>query len=164
MGRADAHRLTQQVFDNTRSTLRALVGQMNPSFKKVRCSSPTGQRSPTFQKLSLYCPLFDFSDPTKNVKEKEIKRQTLLEVVDYVATANTKFSENAIQKAVRMVSANVFRTLRLIASPETETKLIVFVLPFLLHPSKTIIQTSSGLFIIQSLHEYRALHRCMHEA
>ncbi|CAN7035528.1 unnamed protein product [Brassica rapa subsp. trilocularis] len=112
----------------------------------------------------LYCPLLDFSDPTKNVKEKEIKRQTLLEVVDYVATANTKFSENAIQKAVRMVSANVFRTLRLIASPETETKLIVFVLPFLLHPSKTIIQTSSGLFIIQSLHEYRALHRCMHEA
>ncbi|KAJ4904532.1 Serine/threonine protein phosphatase 2A 57 kDa regulatory subunit B' theta isoform [Raphanus sativus] len=51
------------------------------------------------------------TDPTKDVKKKEIKRQTLLEVVDYVATANTKFSENVIQEAVRMVSANVLRTL-----------------------------------------------------
>lgn len=110
----------------------------------------------------------------------------MLEVVDYVATANTKFSENAIQEAVRMVSANVFRTLnpqprenkvindlnleveehsmdptsfkKLIASPETEKKLIVYVLPFLLHPSKIIIQTSSGLFIIQSLHEILELY------
>ncbi|KAH0921418.1 hypothetical protein HID58_021436 [Brassica napus] len=46
-----------------------------------------------------------------NVKEKEIKRQTLLELVDYVATANGKFSESVIQEAVRMVSVNIFRTL-----------------------------------------------------
>ena len=71
----------------------------------------TGKQTLFPKKLVLYCPLFDFTDPTENVKEKEIKRQTLLEVVDYVATSNTKLSENAIQKAVRMVSANVFRTL-----------------------------------------------------
>ena len=148
-------------FRNLWNWIRCLGFCLVATFKDV----PNTEKQTLFLKrLSLYCPLLDFSDPTKNVKEKEIKRQTLLEVVDYVATLNTKFSENAIQKAVVMVSANVFRTLRLIASPETETKLIVFVLPFLLHPSKTIIQASSGLFIIQSLHEYRALHRCMHEA
>ncbi|KAJ0256921.1 Serine/threonine protein phosphatase 2A 57 kDa regulatory subunit B' theta isoform [Hirschfeldia incana] len=79
-----------------------------PSFKDV----PNAEKPNLFlKKLSLCCVLFDFSDPTKNVKEKEIKRQTLLELVDYVATANGKFSESVIQEAVRMVSVNIFRTL-----------------------------------------------------
>ncbi|CAH8391623.1 unnamed protein product [Eruca vesicaria subsp. sativa] len=79
-----------------------------PSFKDV----PNAEKPNLFlRKLTLCCVLFDFSDPTKNVKEKEIKRQTLLELVDYVATANGKFSETVIQEAVRMVSVNIFRTL-----------------------------------------------------
>ncbi|XP_013585948.1 PREDICTED: serine/threonine protein phosphatase 2A 57 kDa regulatory subunit B' theta isoform [Brassica oleracea var. oleracea] len=79
-----------------------------PSFKDV----PNAEKQTLFlKKLSLCCVLFDFSDPSKNVKEKEIKRQTLLELVDYVATANGKFSETVIQEAVRMVSVNIFRTL-----------------------------------------------------
>ncbi|KAJ4915663.1 Serine/threonine protein phosphatase 2A 57 kDa regulatory subunit B' theta isoform [Raphanus sativus] len=79
-----------------------------PSFKDV----PNAEKPNLFlRKLSLCCVLFDFSDPTKCVKEKEIKRQTLLELVDYVATANGKFSEAVIQEAVRMVSVNIFRTL-----------------------------------------------------
>ncbi|CAN7020425.1 hypothetical protein IGI04_021956 [Brassica rapa subsp. trilocularis] len=79
-----------------------------PSFKDV----PNAEKQTLFlKKLSLCCVLFDFTDPSKNVKEKEIKRQTLLELVDYVATANGKFSESVIQEAVRMVSVNIFRTL-----------------------------------------------------
>ncbi|CAN6885126.1 unnamed protein product [Brassica oleracea] len=79
-----------------------------PSFKDV----PNAEKQTLFlKKLSLCYVLFDFSDPSKNVKEKEIKRQTLLELVDYVATANGKFSETVIQEAVRMVSVNIFRTL-----------------------------------------------------
>ncbi|CAN8312142.1 unnamed protein product [Cochlearia groenlandica] len=79
-----------------------------PSFKDV----PQAEKQNLFlRKLGLCCVVFDFSDPTKNVKEKEIKRQTLLELVDYVASANGKFSENVIQEAVRMVSVNMFRTL-----------------------------------------------------
>lgn len=128
-----------------------------PSFKDV----PNPEKQNLFmKKLSLCCVVFDFSDPTKNLKEKEVKRQILLELVDYVASANGKFSETVIQEVVRMVSVNVFRTLnpqprekkvidaldleeeepsmdpawphlqlvyelllRLIASPETDTKL-----------------------------------------
>ncbi|CAL9214843.1 unnamed protein product [Arabidopsis halleri] len=128
-----------------------------PGFKDV----PNAEKQNLFvKKLNLCCVPFDFSDPTKNVKEKEIKRQTLLELVDYVASPNGKFSETVIQEVVRMVSVNIFRTLnpqprenkvidaldveeeepsmdptwphlqlvyeillRLIASPETDTKL-----------------------------------------
>ncbi|KAJ0230599.1 hypothetical protein HA466_0307020 [Hirschfeldia incana] len=79
-----------------------------PSFKDV----PNAEKQSLFiKKLNLCRVVFDFTDPTKNIKEKDIKRQTLLELVDYVNTANGKFSEASIQEVVRMVSANVFRTL-----------------------------------------------------
>ncbi|TMW90883.1 hypothetical protein EJD97_015079 [Solanum chilense] len=61
------------------------------------------------KKLNLCCVLFDFSDPTKNTKEKEIKRQTLVELVDYVTSANGKFTETVMQEVIKMVSTNLFR-------------------------------------------------------
>ncbi|XP_020265508.1 serine/threonine protein phosphatase 2A 59 kDa regulatory subunit B' gamma isoform-like, partial [Asparagus officinalis] len=64
------------------------------------------------KKLALCSLVFDFSDPAKNLKEKEIKRQTLLELVDYVTTTNsTKLAEPAMHAAVEMVAANLFRSL-----------------------------------------------------
>jgi serine/threonine-protein phosphatase 2A regulatory subunit B' len=62
---------------------------------------------------------FDFTDPTKNIKEKEIKRQTLVELVDYIALATGKFSEASMQEITKMVSANLFRTL---STPPRENK------------------------------------------
>ncbi|KAF2597341.1 hypothetical protein F2Q68_00011559 [Brassica cretica] len=63
------------------------------------------------KKLRLCCVVFDFvSEPQQNLKEKEIKRQTLLEVVDYVISSgnNGKFPEPVIEEATKMVSANLF--------------------------------------------------------
>ncbi|CAN0929283.1 Serine/threonine protein phosphatase 2A 59 kDa regulatory subunit B' eta isoform [Linum grandiflorum] len=64
-------------------------------------------------KLNLCCTLHDFTDPTKNLKEKDIKRQTLLDLVDYLATssANGKFADSLLQEMVKMVSVNLFRPL-----------------------------------------------------
>ncbi|KAH7570440.1 hypothetical protein ACOSP7_018581 [Xanthoceras sorbifolium] len=77
-----------------------------PGFKDV----PSSEKQNLFiKKLNLCCIVFDFTDPTKNLKEKEIKRQTLLELVDYVTSANGKFSETVIQEVVKMVSTNLFR-------------------------------------------------------
>ncbi|KAJ4843735.1 hypothetical protein Tsubulata_031481 [Turnera subulata] len=59
----------------------------------------------------MCCMVFDFTDPTKNLKEKEIKRQTLLELVDYVTSASGKFTETITQEVIKMVSANLFRPL-----------------------------------------------------
>ncbi|XP_076954403.1 serine/threonine protein phosphatase 2A 57 kDa regulatory subunit B' theta isoform-like [Bidens hawaiensis] len=79
-----------------------------PSLKDV----PNSEKQNLFiRKLDLCCVVFDFTDPTKNLKEKEVKRQTLTELVDYVSSANGKFSETVMQEIVKMVSANIFRRL-----------------------------------------------------
>ncbi|KAJ0053604.1 hypothetical protein Pint_02905 [Pistacia integerrima] len=89
-----------------------------PSFKDVHSSE---KQNLFIKKLSLCCVIFDFTDPTKNLKEKDIKRQTLVELVDYVSSANGKFPETVMQEMVKMVSLNLFRTL---TSPPRENKVL----------------------------------------
>lgn len=79
-----------------------------PSFRDV----PSSEKQNLFiKKVTMCCRIFDFTDPTKTLKEKEIKRQTLLELVDFVASSNVKFTESVMQEFVKMVSANLFREL-----------------------------------------------------
>lgn len=89
-----------------------------PGFRDV----PNSEKQMLFiKKLNLCCVVFDFTDPRKNVKEKEIKRQTLLELVDYVTSANGKFTENMMQEIRKMVSINLFRAF---SSPPHESKIL----------------------------------------
>ncbi|KAJ4974633.1 hypothetical protein NE237_007807 [Protea cynaroides] len=89
-----------------------------PSFRDV----PSSEKQNLFiRKLNLCCVVFDFTDPTKNLKEKEIKRQTLLELVDYITSANGKFTETVMQEIIKMVSVNLFRTF---TSPPHENKVL----------------------------------------
>jgi len=60
-------------------------------------------------KLSLCCVTFDFTDPGKNIAEKDVKRKTLVELVDFVACGSMKFSEPAILAMCRMCAINLFR-------------------------------------------------------
>ncbi|OEL26982.1 Serine/threonine protein phosphatase 2A 59 kDa regulatory subunit B' eta isoform [Dichanthelium oligosanthes] len=77
-----------------------------PSFRDV----PASEKPTLFlRKVAMCCVLFDFTDPTKDVKEKEIKRQTLLELVDYITSATGKFPEPVVQEVIKMVSINLFR-------------------------------------------------------
>ncbi|KAG6385420.1 hypothetical protein SASPL_154255 [Salvia splendens] len=79
-----------------------------PGFRDV----PSAEKQHLFiRKLSMCCVVFDFTDPTKHLKEKDIKRQTLVELVDYVSSADGKFSDVVLQEIVRVVSTNLFRTL-----------------------------------------------------
>ncbi|CAM8948607.1 unnamed protein product [Rhodiola kirilowii] len=78
-----------------------------PSFREV----PNSEKQNLFiRKLQMCCVVFDFSDPGKNIKEKDIKRQTLLELVDYISSVVTKFNEVAMQEITKMVATNLFRT------------------------------------------------------
>ncbi|XP_057509111.1 serine/threonine protein phosphatase 2A 59 kDa regulatory subunit B' gamma isoform-like isoform X1 [Actinidia eriantha] len=79
-----------------------------PSFRDV----PSSEKHNLFiKKMKMCCVMFDFSDPSKNLKEKDIKRQTLLELVDYISSINSKFNEVTMQEITLMVSTNLFRTL-----------------------------------------------------
>lgn len=79
-----------------------------PLFRDV----PSSERPNLFiRKLNLCCVVFDFSDATKNVNEKEIKRQTLLELVEFMTSCTTKYSEFAMEEVTRMVAMNIFRAL-----------------------------------------------------
>lgn len=71
---------------------------------------PSAEKMNLFvSKLSLCCVTFDFTDPAKNTLEKDVKRQTLLELVDFVASGSMKFSEPAILAMCRMCAVNLFR-------------------------------------------------------
>ncbi|KAK4780753.1 hypothetical protein SAY87_016859 [Trapa incisa] len=79
-----------------------------PGFKDV----PSSEKQNLFiRKLSLCSVTFDFTDPTKSLREKEIKRQTLSELIDYVTSSNGKFTEIIMQEVIKMVSANLFRAI-----------------------------------------------------
>ncbi|KAL9246565.1 hypothetical protein vseg_020083 [Gypsophila vaccaria] len=89
-----------------------------PSFRDV----PSSEKQGLFvRKLHMCCVLFDFTDPTKNLREKEVKRQTLLELVDYVSSASGKFPESVMQEMIKMVSVNLFRSL---ATQPRENKVV----------------------------------------
>ncbi|KAJ4761899.1 Serine/threonine protein phosphatase 2A regulatory subunit B' gamma isoform [Rhynchospora pubera] len=78
-----------------------------PNFKDV---SNTEKQALFVKKLTLCCAMYDFTDPTKNLKEKDVKRQTLLELVDYIAAPSGKFTEFIMAEVVKMASINLFRT------------------------------------------------------
>ncbi|KAL0738233.1 hypothetical protein Bca4012_014443 [Brassica carinata] len=88
-----------------------------PSFRDV----PTSEKPTLFiNKLTICCVVFDFTDPSKNLREKEIKRQTLLDLVDYIATVSTKFTDAAMQEIAKLAVVNLFRTFPSAANHESK--------------------------------------------
>ncbi|KAM0009280.1 putative protein phosphatase 2A, regulatory B subunit, B56, armadillo-like helical [Helianthus debilis subsp. tardiflorus] len=59
-------------------------------------------------KLSLCYMVFDFTDPSKNTAEKDLKRLTLIELLDFVASGPPRFSEPTILSLCKMCSVNLF--------------------------------------------------------
>ena len=82
---------------------------------------PASERQSLFRKkLQLCSYVFDFTDPTSHVREKEIKRQTLLELGDYVNQDNTaKFTDKVFDDVMYMLSCNLFRALPPRSSEQT---------------------------------------------
>ena len=77
-----------------------------PLFRDV----PASDRPNLFiAKIKMCSIIFDFTSPMKNTKEKDIKRQTLVELADYIN--NAKISELVIEEVAKMVGTNLFRSL-----------------------------------------------------
>lgn len=87
------------------------VSSANDALPKL-LDVPNSEKQNLFsRKLTLSGVVYDLTDNTKNMKEKEIKKQALTDLVDYIVTVNGKFPESVIQEIVKMVSANIFRKL-----------------------------------------------------
>merc|ERR1712032_1127662 len=62
------------------------------------------------RKMQVCTQVFDFNND-RDQREKEAKRQTLLEVVEYVNNTRNCFNESLMQDVVNMVASNIFRAL-----------------------------------------------------
>ncbi|GFQ05514.1 serine/threonine protein phosphatase 2a 57 kDa regulatory subunit b' alpha isoform [Phtheirospermum japonicum] len=73
---------------------------------------PLSERHYLFiRKLQICCFLFDFSDTMKSIREREIKRQTLAELVDLVQSGSCKMNDIMQEELIKMISVNIFRCL-----------------------------------------------------
>ncbi|KAG6494152.1 hypothetical protein ZIOFF_049171 [Zingiber officinale] len=73
---------------------------------------PVLERQALFlRKLRICSVLFDFSDTLKLAREKEVKRQTLSEHVDFVQSGSGRLNEQVQEELVRTLDVNNFRSL-----------------------------------------------------
>ncbi|KAK4792283.1 hypothetical protein SAY86_022718 [Trapa natans] len=79
-----------------------------PSFRDV---STADQQNLFLRKLQICCFQFDFSDTLKSAREKEIKRQNLAELVEYIQSGSGKINERCQEEMIRMIAVNIFRCL-----------------------------------------------------
>ncbi|CAD5122883.1 DgyrCDS11283 [Dimorphilus gyrociliatus] len=63
------------------------------------------------RKLQQCCIVFDFMDTVADLKSKEIKRAALNEIVEYVTANRGVLTETVCPEIVKMISANILRTL-----------------------------------------------------
>lgn len=81
--------------------------------------APLAEQEELFLKKIRQCSVFfDFMDPLVDLKGKEIKRNTLNELVDYVSSAKGVLTEPAYPEIIKMVATNLFRTLPPSCSPD----------------------------------------------
>ncbi|KAG0166292.1 hypothetical protein DFQ30_007357 [Apophysomyces sp. BC1015] len=79
-----------------------------PHFNEV----PPSQRHELFvRKLHQCMVLFDFNDASSDLKGKEIKRQALQEMLEYVATTRGTITDPIYPDVIRMFTVNLFRTI-----------------------------------------------------
>lgn len=77
-----------------------------PSFHEV----PTANRQDLFvQKLDQCNIIFDFNDASLDMKSKEVKREALHELLDYVANNRNVITEPLYAKVIKMFATNLFR-------------------------------------------------------
>ncbi|ORE22281.1 protein phosphatase 2A regulatory B subunit [Rhizopus microsporus] len=77
-----------------------------PAFHEV----PIHMRQDLFiRKIKQCTVVFDFSDPSSELREKEIKRQTLQEILEYISMNRGVLTENVYPEIIHMFAINLFR-------------------------------------------------------
>lgn len=69
---------------------------------------PQSKRQELFVIKLIQCQvLFDFNDPSSDLRNKEIKRQELQEMLEYVATSRGAISDMIYPDVIRMVKRSI---------------------------------------------------------
>ncbi|KAK9453604.1 phosphatase 2A regulatory B subunit-domain-containing protein [Dipodascopsis uninucleata] len=77
-----------------------------PGFHEV---PPSSRQELFFQKIEQCNVMFDFSDPSSDIRSKEVKRMALNELFDFVSTTRMTFTEQMYASVVDMFARNLFR-------------------------------------------------------
>lgn len=84
---------------------------------EIECLPPFMETSPNdrpqlfLRKLHQCRVLFDFNDASAQLKGKQIKAQTLHEMLDYITTQRGVITENIYPEVVNMFATNLFRSI-----------------------------------------------------
>ncbi|KAK8319279.1 hypothetical protein V6Z12_A13G231700 [Gossypium hirsutum] len=90
------------------ASIMAGVEAVEPNLSFNNVSNP--QKPNLFiSKLNLCCEACNSSDPDKGTAEQDLKRRTLIELVDFVSSGSAKFNEAAIAAMCKMCAINLFR-------------------------------------------------------
>nr|GMC48848.1 serine/threonine protein phosphatase 2A 57 kDa regulatory subunit B' beta isoform-like [Ipomoea batatas] len=79
-----------------------------PRFRDVPASE---QQNLFLRKLQICRFQFDFKDMLKMMREKDIKRQTLVELIEFIQSGSGKICESNQEELIKMISINIFRCL-----------------------------------------------------
>jgi serine/threonine-protein phosphatase 2A regulatory subunit B' len=96
---------------HTPNSLHGVISPRNEELPQLR-DYPSAKREALFdQKLELCSHVFSFEDAASNKKEKEVKRQTLLELVDYVNTSAGQkiFTESSMPVCSHVLMQDITR-------------------------------------------------------
>lgn len=77
-----------------------------PSFEEV---APEEQVSLFIQKVDQCNIIFDFSDPTHDIRGKEIKRITLQELIQFIVSNRFSYTDEMYKHVIDMFKKNLFR-------------------------------------------------------
>ena len=120
-GSGDADEAAEQANKKKAGVSKVVKYPKPPALKDLPqlSETPMQKREQLFkEKLELCSTIFNFADPESDLRGKEIKRETLLELAEYGATpiGQKIFTEALMPDLVRMVKLNLFRALP--AQPE----------------------------------------------
>ncbi|EGV64646.1 protein phosphatase 2A regulatory B subunit [Yamadazyma tenuis ATCC 10573] len=85
-----------------------------PSFNEVL---PEEQIPLFIRKIDQCNVLFDFSDPTYDIRGKEIKRATLQELIQFISSNRFTYTEEMYKHVINMYKTNLFRPIPPPANP-----------------------------------------------
>ncbi|KAI0079943.1 B56-domain-containing protein [Panus rudis PR-1116 ss-1] len=83
-----------------------------PPFAAYPAETPVSERPQLFiRKLHQCAVLFDFNDANSELKGKQVKTQTLTEMLEYITTQRGVITDNIYPEVVKMFATNLFRSI-----------------------------------------------------